>query len=41
MEGEILNIETWWDEYHQESYKLIIEFKKKPLFHLGKVEVKQ
>lgn len=41
MQGELIDIGTYEDEFHNKFYRITIEFETKPPFKLGGVEVKE
>ena len=41
MKGEIIDIGMFVDEFRNVSYRITIEFKERPLFKLGEIELKQ
>lgn len=41
VEGDILEVGTWEDQYLNKEYRVTIKFKDKPKFHLGKAKLTQ
>ena len=41
MQGKIIDIATYEDEFHNEEYRITVLFDKKPDLKLGKVEIQQ